>query len=237
MSGLFAGAGLWATNNTAGNVPPAISGGISGGGFTWNYIGGSSELDYWNGWIGAVLSHTFWQHTGGAPIRLMDIGPTGSVRAYGGVNNTPIGNTTPAPGSFTTLSTSGNAYVGGGGGSWLVISQVGQGTDQNLWNIGSAAGGTLTMQAANDPFNNGTTWLTVTRTGFVPQAITLTAPSIVHAGVTVISAAGGPTIRAGPGAATGTQPKGSLWLRTDGAAGSTLYVTQGAGTWAAVAGV
>jgi hypothetical protein len=47
----------------------------------------------------------------------------------------------------------------------------------------------------------------------------------------------GPTIRAGTGAATGTQPKGSIWMRTDGAAGSTLYVTQGGGTWAAVAGV
>jgi hypothetical protein len=52
-----------------------------------------------------------------------------------------------------------------------------------------------------------------------------------------VGAAAGPTIRSGTGAATGTQPKGSLWLRTDGAAGSTLYVTQGAGVWAAVAGV
>jgi hypothetical protein len=60
-------------------------------------------------------------------------------------------------------------------------------------------------------------------------------------GVTVAPAlfinASGPTIRSGTGAATGTQPKGSIWMRTDGAAGSTLYVTQGAGVWAAVAGV
>lgn len=47
----------------------------------------------------------------------------------------------------------------------------------------------------------------------------------------------GPTIRSGTGAATGTQPKGSLWMRTDGAVGSTLYVSQGGGTWNAVAGV
>jgi hypothetical protein len=47
----------------------------------------------------------------------------------------------------------------------------------------------------------------------------------------------GPTIRSGTGAATGTQPKGSLWLRTDGAAGTTLYVSQGGGTWNPVAGV
>jgi hypothetical protein len=60
-------------------------------------------------------------------------------------------------------------------------------------------------------------------------AATVTVPLTINAA--------GPTIRSGTGAATGTQPKGSLWLRTDGAAGSTLYVTQGGGTWAAVAGV
>lgn len=53
----------------------------------------------------------------------------------------------------------------------------------------------------------------------------------------VVMGAGGPNIRSGTGAASGTQPKGSLWMRTDGAVGSTLYVSQGAGTWNAVAGV
>lgn len=52
-----------------------------------------------------------------------------------------------------------------------------------------------------------------------------------------LSLAAGPTIRSGTGAATGTQPKGSLWMRTDGAAGTTLYVSQDGGTWNPVAGV
>lgn len=47
----------------------------------------------------------------------------------------------------------------------------------------------------------------------------------------------GPTIRSGTGAATGTQPKGSIWVRTDGTVGSTMYVSQGAGTWNPIAGV
>lgn len=47
----------------------------------------------------------------------------------------------------------------------------------------------------------------------------------------------GPTIKAGTGAASGTQPKGSVWLRTDGGVGTTMYVSQGGGTWNAVAGV
>jgi len=45
------------------------------------------------------------------------------------------------------------------------------------------------------------------------------------------------TIRSGTGAAAGTHPRGSLWLRTDGAAGTTLYVSQGGGTWVPVASV
>lgn len=48
---------------------------------------------------------------------------------------------------------------------------------------------------------------------------------------------GGPFITSGTGVPSTTQPKGSLFLRTDGAVGSTLYVSQGAGTWNAVAGV
>jgi hypothetical protein len=66
--------------------------------------------------------------------------------------------------------------------------------------------------------------LTVTDT-----AVTVTQPLTINAS--------GPTIRSGTGAATGTQPKGSLWLRTDGAAGTTLYVSQGGGSWLTVAGV
>jgi hypothetical protein len=49
---------------------------------------------------------------------------------------------------------------------------------------------------------------------------------------------GGPTWEAGTGAPTAnTKPIGSLYSRTDGAVGSTLYVSRGSGTWAAVAGV
>ena len=38
-------------------------------------------------------------------------------------------------------------------------------------------------------------------------------------------------------APSGTQPSGSIYLRTAGATGTRLYVSSGAGTWAAVAGV
>lgn len=46
---------------------------------------------------------------------------------------------------------------------------------------------------------------------------------------------GGPTWTKGTGVPATTTPRGSLFSRTDGAVGSTLYVSQGGGTWNAVA--
>jgi len=48
---------------------------------------------------------------------------------------------------------------------------------------------------------------------------------------------GGPTWTSGTSAPSSTQPVGSLYSRVGGAVGSTLYVSRGGGTWAAVAGV
>lgn len=58
-------------------------------------------------------------------------------------------------------------------------------------------------------------------------------------GAAFILGTGGPRIVPGTGAPSAllVLTKGSLYLRTDGAVGSTLYVTQGGGTWNAVAGV
>jgi hypothetical protein len=47
----------------------------------------------------------------------------------------------------------------------------------------------------------------------------------------------GPTWTTGSAAPAATAPVGSLYSRTGGAVGATLYVSRGAGTWAAVAGV
>jgi hypothetical protein len=52
-----------------------------------------------------------------------------------------------------------------------------------------------------------------------------------------VGGASGPTWTSGTGVPATTQPVGSLFSRTDGAVGTTLYVSRGAGTWNAVAGV
>jgi len=47
-----------------------------------------------------------------------------------------------------------------------------------------------------------------------------------------------PLLDSAYGAPTHSAPKGSLYIRKDGAAGSRMYVSQdGAGTWLAIAGV
>jgi hypothetical protein len=65
------------------------------------------------------------------------------------------------------------------------------------------------------------------------------SPSIApnHAGAIVQGTTAWPTIRTGTGVASGTQPSGSIFIRTDGAAGARLYVSQGGGTWIAIATV
>ena len=56
-------------------------------------------------------------------------------------------------------------------------------------------------------------------------------------GSMVIGTAAGPVISSGTGVASGTQPSGSIFIRTDGAAGARIYVSQGAGSWIAIATV
>ena len=46
-----------------------------------------------------------------------------------------------------------------------------------------------------------------------------------------------PDWTSGAGAPAATKPVGSLYSRVGGAVGATLYVSRGAGVWAAVAGV
>lgn len=77
----------------------------------------------------------------------------------------------------------------------------------------------------------------ITSTGLNNMAVGATTPAAVTATQLNVTTTAGPNVRSGTGAASGTQPKGSIWLRTDGGVGTTLYVSQGGGTWNAVAAV
>lgn len=108
---------------------------------------------------------------------------SGSQVVGGVINNVPIGSTTAAAGSFTTLSASGSATFSGGltqgaavgvvtisnggmafgGTAPLLAGYVsGGGADQKYWDwsYGSA---TLQGRAANDAYSSSNPWITVNR--------------------------------------------------------------------------
>jgi hypothetical protein len=67
--------------------------------------------------------------------------------------------------------------------------------------------------------------------------VSLTGVTNVNAANGLAIGLAGPTIRSGAGAATGTQPSGSIWISTNGSAGARIYVSQGGGTWVPIASV
>ena len=75
-----------------------------------------------------------------------------------------------------------------------------------------------------------------------PRPIGLQGPAVfrelaITTAGTVASVAASPTISTGSGAPTSTRPRGSVYLRTNGAQDTTVYVnTDGAATWAALTG-
>jgi len=75
-----------------------------------------------------------------------------------------------------------------------------------------------------------------TRYGTVAQ-ILASGGSVVIGTTFRVNGSTGPTWTAGTGAPTSSQPYASLYTRTDGTPGATLYISHGSGTWAAVTGV
>jgi len=64
-----------------------------------------------------------------------------------------------------------------------------------------------------------------------------TATGTMTVPIYAVGTAAGPTWTTGSIAPVAVQPVGSLYSRIGGAVGATLYVSRGAGTWNAVAGV
>lgn len=75
-----------------------------------------------------------------------------------------------------------------------------------------------------------------TGTGAMPADDGLNILQIVGS-IRIGAASTGPTWSSGAGVPASTQPVGSLYSNTSGAAGARLYVSAGGGTWTAIAGV
>ena len=120
------------------------------------------------------------------------------------------------------------------GGAGLAKPVVFQTSALNRWVVGvdgsSESGGNSGANFGISSYSDAGSLITT------PLAIVRSTGAIL-APLLAIGDASAPTIRSGTGAASGTQPKGSMWMRTDGGVGTTLYVSQGAGTWNPVVGV
>jgi hypothetical protein len=77
----------------------------------------------------------------------------------------------------------------------------------------------------------------INSTGLNSMAIGQQSPVVGTFSVVQVQSTTGPTWSSGSAAPAATQPVGSIYSRVGGAVGSTLYVSRGGGTWAAVAGV
>lgn len=128
------------------------------------------------------------------------------------------------------LSGAGALTVSGGVAAGGAVNAVGSANNAAL--AGSAAGQPVTLQSFGSDANIGIQ--------IVPKG---TGPTTVYGPVTnvqgaiVLGAVTGPTLASGPGAPSAAAPIGSIFLRTDGAAGSCFYVNQTglAAGWHAVA--
>lgn len=157
----------------------AATGTVSGAGFS-NYLASPPAIG----------------GTAAAAGTFTNLAASGTVSGAGFTNlfATPpaIGGTTPAAGHFTTVGASGQivATLAGGGSASAFLASSGasslpaygwadtaQGTDMKYWDA-IAISGSLNFRAVNDADSAATTWLNVSRSGYVPQTITLTAPHI-----------------------------------------------------------
>lgn len=98
--------------------------------------------------------------------------------------------------------------------------------------VGAGPVSSGTMLAAN-----GIDFSLVTFSGYSLRFTGFTVDGSGNVAAASVALNAGPTWTSGAGAPSSTQPKGSMYSRTGGGVGTTLYVSQGGGTWNPVAGV
>jgi len=174
---------------------------------TQNSVGGN----FWNGW------------KFNAPGPLGDYGDSSPNAEYG--KQLTMGRT-GAGGRVDFRRGSDGAATG-----WVGMSGASSTQHMDVTNISGSSQVRLNGTAADVFLIAGTEVARIEMAGLTMAIGNVTIPS---PGQVVL---GTSSIRAGTGAPTGNPAAGSLWMRSDGAAGTRLYVHQGGGTWLPVAGV
>ena len=136
-----------------------------------------------------------------------------------------------------TAATSGGLTVG----NTLVVTKGGATVTAGGLTV-SAGGADITGNTKITGTLSGLTGMTIASGGAAITGATFFVGAMdvtgsVTASTSFIIGSSGPSWTVGTGAPATTTPKGSLYSRTDGGVGTTLYVSQGGGTWNPVAGV
>ena len=159
-SGFLMASGQW-------NTSTATSQGAYIG---WNYTGGGGETDFINNKGGGAGGFS-WYNTSSAAA-LTQLATLNSLGAFSTVSVVGLGNGGGTASAFLAQKSGSVGY------GW---DDTSQGTDAKVWDA-LAVSGTMLFRASNDTNGAATTWLSVTRSGYAPQVITLTAPTITLAG-------------------------------------------------------
>ena len=145
------------------------------------------------------------------------------------------------PAAFSTLSVTGTAATTGiasfGGGIVCGPSTGSSNTDiskQICLYSGATYGFGVTANRINYNVPASSAHVFLVNGGDV---LTVNNTGVSAAGHLQVGSTSGPTWTTGGGAPSSTQPVGSIYSNTSGAAGARLYVSAGAGTWNAVASV
>jgi hypothetical protein len=210
------------------------TGGIGFSGAASSVTDLSHHIDLYNGAVGfTYYGSNLRVLSGASSIIAFDIGGTNAGYVGGtGWNGAVAASTVTASGAITA-------------NNWLLPRYNVAGLFPPAGNGGAfgwnASGGNAEVDYINT-YTSGATYSHTfwQQTGATAQTALLRidpSGNIVAQGSIRIGGLSGVTWYSGNGPPLATAPVGSLYSRTDGPVGATLYVSRGGGTWAAVAGV
>lgn len=157
----------------------------------------------------------------------------------------PIGGTTPAAGTFTSLITSGQSLTGSQAASLVNLATTWNttGTPSMIYgrvtntasnaaslliDVGTVAGGSLFKVAASNGNATATRWAVTSSSSYLDANCNVAGTHIVESGLIMLNSGQTVGVRRGTGTPEGvvTAGIGSLFLRTDGGTSTTLYVKE-----------
>jgi hypothetical protein len=189
---------------------------------------------------GNACANFVGQNTGNQSVVIGGLAFNGAAATFSGSVGVgyQVGNHVTSGSLLTLLGCNTGRFLTTGGTSTFIGNGVGPTAVTGINNIligsGAATGGPsqvdVAAAATSHTINIGNV-LQATGTNVTTTAL------VSVSGPLAVNGQAGPQWSSGTGVPAFTAPRGSMFSRTDGTVGATLYVSQGAGTWNAVAAV